>query len=169
MRKTGEDPGFVEAGAEAGIEANCRGVPAEDDPLHLPTPLSDGDTSESGHHRLAGAGSALFEQDEKILDEEHRFARESGIREVVDGNANRTARARAEQRLEVAVAAEAVAAKTFGVDAAVGREALVFCEAADQGEHRGDVAGRAGVNVEWRRRFRARHQGSIAANSGESR
>ncbi len=84
MRKTGEDPGFVEAGAEAGIEANC-GVPAEDDPLHLPTPLSDGDTSESGHHRLAGAGSALFEQDEKILDEEHRVARESGIREVVDG------------------------------------------------------------------------------------
>jgi len=60
--EAGENPGFVRMRAEAAVKLGRRGVPIEDDPLHLLAAFSDGGAREGGHEGFAGALAALLRQ-----------------------------------------------------------------------------------------------------------
>src|SRR3989442_10241831 len=143
-----EDPLLREAGAEPPVEADRRRVPVEHRPLHAPTAAPHGDPRQRAQEGLAGAVAALLGQHEQVFEVERGLRQEGGVREEVECEADGAGAAPADQRLEIAAAAEAVSPHRGGGGDALGRETLVTREAADQLADHAGVARRSAADGE---------------------
>jgi hypothetical protein len=127
-----EKPGLDQAGAQATVKFDSRGIPVKDVPGHLAAPFPDCDARHSGHQRLARALAALVWQHEEVFDEKDGAAGERRISEIIKRESDRASRLRADQGIKVAAAPEAVAAESLCVRAKPLEEALVFRESTDE-------------------------------------
>jgi hypothetical protein len=122
------------------VDPDRRPVPVKYRPLHPPAPAPHRNARERPQERTAGAAAALGRRDEEIFEIERRARQERRVREEVESEADRPAAPAADEGLEVAARAEAIAPDPGrGGDAFV-REALVLRQTADQREDRRNVA-----------------------------
>jgi len=137
--EAGENPSLVEARAQAFVKLDRGSVPIEDEPLHLAATLADRNARQLNHESLACASSPFLGQNENVFDEQHRSTRECGVRNEVDCVTDGSPSTRADQRIEIAAAAESVPAQALGIEANVSHEPLVFRQLANQRNDRRDV------------------------------
>src|SRR5262249_40372576 len=148
------DPLPAELRAELLVEPDRRRVPVEDRPFQPPAAAPPGDPRQLAQERASGAATPLLRKHEEILQIERRAPQERRVGEEVEREGDGLAPSMADDCLEVAPRAEAVAPDLArGRDRLVGQP-LVFGESTDQPENHRHVSSPPAADRERRQAVR---------------